>query len=204
MKVPALIMAGGKGRRIGSNIEKPLLSFLGRPLIDRVLEATKSAQNVSEIYVITSGNTPKTEEKCLKNGLKVLRTKGKGYHNDLKQAIIEGELSCPVLTMPADLPALTGRFIDKIIELFEKKGKNALAVFVPIEKRKELELSVSSKDEFEGVMYAVSGVNIINGEKILSKGKIDTAALITDEIEVLFNINTQKDLDIAKNFLRKI
>lgn len=204
MKIPALIMAGGKGRRIGSNIEKPLLFFLGKPLIDRVVEAAKSAQNVSEIYVITSGNTPKTEEKCLKNGLKVLRTKGKGYHNDLKQAIIEEELSCPVLTMPADLPALTGRFIDKIIELFEKRGKNALAVFVPIEKRKELELSISSKDQFEGVMYAVSGVNIINGEKIVSKGKIDTAALITDEIEVLFNINTQKDLDIAKNFLRKI
>lgn len=204
MKVPALIMAGGKGRRIGSKIEKPLLPFLGKSLIDRVVDAAKSAQNVSEIYVITSGNTPITEKKCLKNGLKVLRTKGKGYHNDLKQAIIEGELNCPVLTMPTDLPALTGRFIDKIIKLFEKRGKNALAVFVPIEKRKELELSVSSKDEFEGVMYAVSGVNIINGKKILSEGKIDTAALITDEVEVLFNINTEKDLDIAKKFLRKI
>jgi adenosylcobinamide-phosphate guanylyltransferase len=204
MKVPALIMAGGKGRRIGSEIEKPLLSFLGKPLIDRVVEAAKSAQNVSEIYVITSGNTPKTEEKCLKNGLKVLRTEGKGYHNDLKQAIIEGELNSPVLTMPADLPALTGRFIDKIIELFEKEGKNALAVFVPIEKREELELSISSKDEFKGIMYAVSGVNVINGKKILLEGKIDTAALITDEVEVLFNINTQKDLDIAKKLLRKI
>ncbi|MCW3997029.1 MAG: NTP transferase domain-containing protein [Candidatus Bathyarchaeota archaeon] len=204
MKVPALIMAGGKGRRIGSKIEKPLLPFLGKSLIDRVVDAAKSAQNVSEIYVITSSNTPITEKKCLKNGLKVLRTKGKGYHNDLKQAIIEGELNCPVLTIPADLPALTGRFIDKIIKLFEKRGKNALAVFVPIEKRKELELSVSSKDEFEGVMYAVSGVNIINGKKILSEGKIDTAALITDEVEVLFNINTEKDLDIAKKFLRKI
>lgn len=203
MKLPALIMAGGKGRRIGSKIEKPLLVFLEIPLIDRVVEAAKSAKNVSEIYVITSDNTPKTEKKCLQNGLKVMRTEGKGYHLDLKQAIIDGKLHCPVLTMPADLPALTGKFLDKIIDMFEKRGKNALAVFVPIEKRTELGLSVSSKDEYKGIMYAVSGVNIINGKKILSEGKIDTAALITDEVEVLFNINTKKDLEIAKKFLRK-
>ncbi len=85
----------------------------------------------------------------------------------------------------------------------KKRGKNALAVFVPLEKRNKLELSVSSKDEFEGVLYAVSGVNIINGKKILVEGKIDTTALVTDEIEVLFNINTQKDLDIAEKNLKK-
>jgi adenosylcobinamide-phosphate guanylyltransferase len=204
MKVPALIMAGGRGKRICSDIEKPLLSVQGRLLIERVVNAAKSAKNISEIYIITSGNTPQTEKKCIKDGLNILRTDGKGYHNDLKQAILEGKMNFPVLTMPADLPALTGKFIDKIIEIFEKKGKNALAVFVPLEKREKMELSVSSKDEFEGVLYAVSGVNIINGKKILSEGKIDTAAYITDEIEVLFNINTQKDLDIAEKKLKKI
>ena len=202
MKVPALILAGGKGSRICSNTEKPLLLFLGKPLIDRVVEAAKSARNVSRIYVVTSKNTPQTEERCLKNGWRVLKTNGEGYHNDLKQAIIEGKLNSPVLTIPADLPALTGEFIDKIITLFEERGKNALAVFIPLEKRKKMELSVSSKDEFEGVMYAVSGVNIINGKKILAEGKIDTAALVTDEIEVLFNINTQKDLNIAEKNLK--
>ena len=202
MKVPALILAGGKGSRICSNTEKPLLLFFDKPLIDRVVEAAKSARNVSQIFVVTSKNTPQTEKRCLKKGWRVLKTNGEGYHNDLKQAIIEGKLNSPVLTIPADLPALTGEFIDKIITLFEERGKNALAVFVPLEKRKKLELSVSSKDEFEGVMYAVSGVNIINGKKILAEGKIDTAALVTDEIEVLFNINTQKDLNIAEKNLK--
>jgi adenosylcobinamide-phosphate guanylyltransferase len=204
MKVPALIMAGGRGKRICSDIEKPLLPVQGRPLIERVVKAAKSSNNISEIYIITSINTPQTEKKCIKDGLKILRTDGKGYHNDLKQAILKGKLNFPVLTIPADLPALTGKFIDKIIGIFEKKGKNALAVFVPLEKREKLELSVSSKDEYEGVLYAVSGVNIINGKKILSEGKIETAAYITDEIEVLFNINTQKDLDIAEKNLKKL
>jgi len=204
MKVPALIMAGGKGRRIDSKIEKPLLPFLGKPLIERVIEAARSAKNISEIYVVTSDYTPQTEEECLKKKLKILKTDGKGYHNDLKQAIIKEKLNFPILTIPSDLPALTGRFLDKIIRIFERKGKNALAVFVPLESRELLGLSVSSKDEFEGILYAVSGVNIINGKKTLNGGKIETAAYITDEIEVLFNINTQKDLDIAEKNLKRI
>lgn len=204
MKVPALIMAGGKGRRIGSKIEKPLLPFLGKPLIERVIKAARSTKNISEIYIVISDFTPQTEKRCLKNGLKILKTDGKGYHNDLKQAIIKEKLNFPVLTMPADLPALTGRFLDKIIDIFERKGKNALAVFVPLESRETLGLSVSSKDEFEGTLYAVSGVNIINGKKILNEGKIETAAVITDEMEVLFNINTKSDLYIAEKKLKKI
>ena len=201
MKVPALIFAGGKGKRIGLPVEKPLLPFLGKPLVDRVVEAARTSERISEFYVVTSCNTPQTEDKCLKEGLKIIRTDGKGYHLDLKQAIIDGKFDGPILTIPADLPALTGRFIDRIISIYQRKKKNALAVFVPLEKRRELELSVSSIDEFEGKPYAVSGVNIINGAKIFTDGKIDTGALITDEIDVLLNINTLKDLEIAEKIM---
>lgn len=201
MKIPALIMAGGKSKRMELAIEKPLLPFLGRPLIEWVVEAVRSSEKVSEFYIVTSENALETEKKCLKDGLKTIRTDGKDYHDDLKQAILKAKLHCPVLTIPADLPALTGKFLDRIISIYEKNGKDALAVFVPLEKREELELSVDSTDEFEGVFYAVSGVNIINGAKILVEGKLDTGALITGEIEVLLNINTLKDLAIAEKIL---
>jgi len=203
MKIPALIMAGGKGTRIGLAIEKPLLPFLGKPLIDWVVEAVKSAEKVSEFYVVTSKNALETERKCLRNGLKVIRTDGKGYHDDLKQAILEARLQGPVLTMPADLPAVTGKFLDKVITAYEKCGKDALAVFVPIATREALELSVSSIDEHKGVWYAVAGVNIINGARIHDEGKIDTSAIITEEIEVLLNINTLKDLAIAEKIMHE-
>jgi adenosylcobinamide-phosphate guanylyltransferase len=201
MRVPALIMAGGKSKRMELAIEKPLLPFLGRPLIEWVVEAVRSSEKVSEFYIVTSENALETEKKCLKDGLKTIRTDGKDYHDDLKQAILKAKLHCPVLTIPADLPALTGKFLDRIISIYEKNGKDALAVFVPLEKREELELSVDSTDEFQGVFYAVSGVNIINGAKILVEGKLDTGALITGEIEVLLNINTLKDLAIAEKIL---
>jgi len=203
MKVPALIMAGGKGKRIGLTVEKPLLPFLGKPLIDWVVEAVASAEKVSEFYVVTSENTVETEKRCTIKGWQVLRTDAKGYHDDLKQAVHDADLASAVLTIPADLPAVTGRFLDKVVGTFEACGKDFLAVFVPIEKREKMGLSVSSTDEYKGVWYAVSGVNIVNGAKVNKEGKIETSAIITEETEVLLNINTLKDLEISEKIIQK-
>ncbi|HUJ84850.1 MAG TPA: NTP transferase domain-containing protein [Candidatus Acidoferrales bacterium] len=202
MKVPALIMAGGKGKRIGLPIEKPLLPFLGKPLLDWVAEAVSCATKVSEFYVVTSSNTPETEKHSLSMGWKVLRTDAKGYHNDLKQAALQANLSGPILTIPADSPAVTGKFLDKIVDQFEQCGKDFYAVFVPIPAREKLGLSVDSTDEYEGEWYAVSGVNIIDGTKSQTEGKIETNAFITEEIEVLLNINTLKDLETAEKVMK--
>jgi adenosylcobinamide-phosphate guanylyltransferase len=202
VKVPALIMAGGRGSRIGIPMEKPLLSFLGKPLIDWVAEAILSAKNISEFCVVTSDNTLETEKHCQKKGWKVLRTDAKGYHNDLKQAASEANLTGPILTIPADSPALTGKFLDRIVTQFGACGKEFYAVFVPIQTRQGLELSIDSTDEYNGEWYAVSGVNIVNGTKIQGEGKIETCALITREVEVLLNINTIKDLEIAEKIMQ--
>jgi adenosylcobinamide-phosphate guanylyltransferase len=196
-------MAGGRGSRMGLPTEKPMLQFLGKPLIDWVTEAILSASKVSEFYVITSSNTPKTEEHCKSKGWKVIRTDAKGYHNDLKQAVAALDWMGPVLTMPSDVPAITGPILDKVVGAFEDSGKDFLAVFVPIEKRQALGLSISSTDEYRGVWYAVSGVNVINGAKVLGEGKIETAAIITEETEVVLNVNTTKDFEIAEKLIKK-
>ncbi len=202
MKVPALIMAGGRGSRMGLPTEKPLLPFLDKPLIDWVGKAVSDAKKVSEFYVVVSSNTPLTEKHCLEKGWKILRTDAKGYHNDLKQAVSKANLMGPVLTMPSDVPAITGRFLDRVVSEFEVCGKDFLAVFVPIKMRQDLGLSISSTDEYKGVWYAVSGINIINGAKIQGEGKIETSAIISEETEVLLNINTTKDLEIAQEIMK--
>jgi GTP:adenosylcobinamide-phosphate guanylyltransferase len=66
-----------------------------------------------------------------------------------------------------------------------------------------LGLSISSKDVYKGVWYAVSGVNIVNGAKIQEEGKTETSAIITEEVEVLLNINTLKDLEVSEKIMRK-
>jgi len=202
MKLPALIMAGGKGKRIGLPTEKPLLIFLGKPMIDWVAEAVSSAEKVSDFQVVTSTNTPETEEHCSSKGWKVLRTDALGYHDDLKQATREAKLFGPVLTVPADLPTVTSQLLDGVIGEFGVCGKDFLAVFVPIQIRQNLGLSIDSTDEYKGDWYAVSGVNIVNGAKIQGQGKIETAALITNEVEIALNINTLRDLEIAERIMR--
>ncbi len=203
MKIPALIMAGGKGTRMGLPVEKPMLPFLGKPLIDWVAQAIAQANNISMFYVVTSVNAPETEKHCISMGWKILHTDAKGYHNDLKQAVLNAGLMGQVLTMPSDVPAITGQFLDKVINEFEACGKDFLAVFVPIKSRQDLGLSISSTDEYMGVWYAVSGVNVINGAKIQGDGKIETSAIITKETEVLLNVNTLKDVEIAEKRLKK-
>ncbi len=189
---------------MGLPTEKPMLPFLGKPLLDWVAEAILNAKKVSEFYIVTSPNTPQTEQHCQSRGWKVVCTDAKGYHDDLKQAVTKLGWTGPVLTMPSDVPAITGQILDRIISESEVCGKDFLAVFVPIKSREDLGLSISSTDEYKGVWYAVSGVNIINGTKILGEGKIETSAIITDETEVVLNVNTTKDLETAKAIIHKM
>jgi adenosylcobinamide-phosphate guanylyltransferase len=203
MNVAALIMAGGKGERMGLTIEKPLLTFLGKPIIERVVEAVESAKKVSEFSVVTSKNTPETENRCLRLGLQVIRTDGRGYHDDLKQAVLKAQLGCPVLTISSDLPALRGTFLDRVISVFEKAKKDAVTVLVPIKKRKELNLSISSIYEYKGQPYAISGINIIDGAKI-SEDKIDEFAMISEEMDAVLNVNTLKDREIAQRIVENL
>jgi adenosylcobinamide-phosphate guanylyltransferase len=201
MGITALVMAGGKGSRMGLPVEKPMLPFLGKPLIDYVVSAINQTKNIVDFYVVTSSNTPNTEQHCKNLNWKIIHTNARGYHDDLKQATRQANLVGPVLTMPSDVPAITGVFLDKVVCEFKQCGKDFLAVFVPIEKRLSLGLSISSTDEYMGVWYAVSGINIINGAMIQKDGKIETSALITEETEVLLNINTLKDVEIAQKIL---
>jgi len=195
-------MAGGRGTRMGLATEKPMISFLGRPLIDYVIAAINQAKHISCFYIVTSDNTPNTEQHCKNMGWNILHTNAKGYHEDLKQAICKAGLSGPILTMPSDVPAITGVFLDRVICEFEHCKKDFLAVFVPIQKRLDLGLSISSTDEYQGVCYAVSGINVVNGTKMQENGKIETSAIITEESEVLFNINTLKDVEIAQALIK--
>jgi adenosylcobinamide-phosphate guanylyltransferase len=201
-RIPALIMAGGRGQRMGTTVEKPLLQLTGRPLIEWVVGAVKSANLVSELFVVTSENTPETEKKCIQDNLKIVKTSAKGYHDDLKQALEKTQIHSPVLTVSSDVPRLTGEFLDKVILKFEETRMDALTVLVPVDERLKLGLSVSSTYPFEGEFYCVCGVNVINGAKI-SEEKLSEDAFITTDLEAVLNINTLNDLEIAQRIIRE-
>lgn len=198
----ALIMAGGRGKRIGGKTEKPLTRLLGKPLIRWVIEAAMAAERISDVYVVATDRTPKTLEEVSKVPVKVIKTDGKGYHIDLQQAILGSDLKYPVLTISADLPLLTGGFLDQVISHYWEAGKPALTVLVPIEACRRHGVEPTSLYPFEGKSYAVSGLNVVDSRKIL-EGEQEQEVLISDRVEVAINVNTRRDLEAAERYLRE-
>ena len=192
-------MAGGKGTRFGGDTEKPMAKFMGKPLIRRVIEATKKSERIAETYVAVTAYSPKTAQEAAKASVKVIETNGQGYHADVQQAIQEANLTGPVLIISADLPLLNGEFLDEIIEEYEESGKPALTVMIPEEAFREYGLSAVSLYEHEGKMYAVSGINIIDGQRILEEQEQEV--IVSKRPEAVFTANSLKDLESAKNYL---
>ena len=201
MEIVALIMAGGKGTRFGGDTEKPMALFNGKPMIRRVIEATKESKKISEIYVAVTSYSPKTAQESKKAHVKVIETEGKGYHADVQQAVKEANINCPVMVISADLPLLNGAFLDEIIEDYEESGKPALTVMIPEEALIEFGLSAVSLYEHRGKRYAVSGINIIDGKRILNEQ--EQKVFTSMKPEAVFTVNSTKDLDATRNFLAR-
>jgi len=197
--VVALIMAGGKGTRFGGETEKPMAQFMGKPLIRRVIEATKQSKRIAETYVAVTGYSPKTAQEAAEASVKVVETDGRGYHADLQQAIQDANLKCPVLIVSADLPLLNGEFLDQIISRYEESGKPALTVLIPEEAFRKYGVSAASPYEHEGKMYAVSGINIIDGRRIMEEQEQEV--IVSSRPEAVFTVNSLEDLEAAKNYL---
>jgi adenosylcobinamide-phosphate guanylyltransferase len=202
MYIVALIMAGGKGTRFGGDTEKPMAQFMGKPLIRRVIEATKESERITETYVTVTSYSPKTAQEAKKASVKVIETNGKGYHEDIQQAIKDANLSCPVLLISADLPLLNGMFLDEIINKYRKSGKPALTVMIPEEAFRKYGLSAVSLYEHKGKMYAVSGINIMDGQQISEEQEQEV--VVSSRPEAVFTVNSLKDLEAAKNYLLHI
>ena len=58
----AIIMAGGKGERLKSDLEKPLFPLNNKPLIDYVIENIKTSNLIEEIIIAVSPNAPNTKK----------------------------------------------------------------------------------------------------------------------------------------------
>ena len=192
-------MAGGKGTRFGGDTEKPMAQFIGKPLIRRVIEATKESKRIAETYVAVTSYSPKTAQEAAEASVKVVETDGQGYHADLQQAVQDANLKCPVLIISADLPLLNGEFLDEIISEYEESGKPALTVLIPEEAFREYGVSAVSLFEHDGKMYAVSGINIIDGQRILEEQEQEV--VVSRRPEAVFTVNSSKDLESAKNYL---
>ncbi|UTF55455.1 NTP transferase domain-containing protein [Natronosalvus rutilus] len=137
-------MAGGRGTRLESRVEKPLYEIGGVAMIDRVLTALE-ASAVGRITVAVSPNAPDTRDylvelDCTRSlevdgvveplepvtpakPVWVIESAGDGYVSDLG-SILESNsipISTPVLTAAADLPLLEGATVDGVLERYRRR-----------------------------------------------------------------------------------
>lgn len=186
MKLPAIVMAGGKSVRFGRR-DKPLALFTNRPLVEHVLSSLENARSISRICVVTSPWTEKTED-YLRGRWRVLRAPGNGYVEDMVYALKELN-SAATLVVAADLPLLRPEDVDFVVEEYSKQEEPALAVMIPLDVFKKTGLTPTSVYRVNRDLVP-AGINVVNGKDLNGPQRI----LVTDNIRYAVNVNTQEDL----------
>ena len=199
--IDALVTAGGKGTRMkGVEGEKPLLPVLGRPMVDRVLDALRSSASVGTVYASVSDNAPRTREHLRGQGVTVVETLGAGYVIDLNQAM--GRISAPlVLVCPADMPLLSGRLIDVIESHYLGAGVASLSVAVPAEVVRSLGAAPSFTLDVDGLEAVLCGVSIVDRVRMLTEEVLSQGYMLSRDERFALNINTPDDLAAAERWL---
>jgi adenosylcobinamide-phosphate guanylyltransferase len=186
-------MAGGKGTRLDTDVEKPLLGLDGRFLIDYVLEAVKGCGHVDRFWAVTSPHAKSTEEYLKEKHIQVLRAPGSGYVEDMVFAIKRLDLE-KTLVVSADLPLLVPTDLDRVIEEYQRQGMPALAVMVPADVVEKI--GIHADTVLEGCVP--SGVNIVDGKNLNGS----EFKLIMEELKFAINVNTISDFKVASRRIK--
>ncbi len=199
MKVDALIMAGGKGSRMGPDtIEKPMQVIGGKHVIERVVEAVQKSEFVNKVLVSVSSNTPKTEDFLRDMGVDVICTTGNDFMNDMHTAFsyLDSEF---VLTCPSDLPLLKTFTVNSFIRFFRPEMQSAIAV-VDKEVVVGTGITPSFTIDIDGKEWVLSGLCISDRQKTLDGVYLNEEYMKTDWVDLAVNVNTQHELALSRAF----
>ena len=196
-------MAGGKGSRMKLAEEKPLIKVCGKPVIEYVIAALKNAKKIDQIIVATSTSTPKTTLFMRQLGIDVIETPGKDYVSDMGYTVQTLKLGL-FLAIAADLPLVKGKIIDDILCRYQRCGKPALTVAVPMKTKRKLGMSVEYCFKTEDNQNVVPvGINVIDGSKQYGDEWLDQDIYVLPYKALAVNINTLNELQLAEQLLSK-
>jgi adenosylcobinamide-phosphate guanylyltransferase len=189
--VTALIMAGGKGVRMESETEKPLIELLGIPMIQHVINALTTSKGISDITVATSPNTPKTSSYVQKQGIQTFQTPGNGYVEDLQYYITENFSNNSdqiILTITSDMPLIKNETIDHVLNEYNGCNKPAMCIAVPVDIFREygLKPSIVLGDVVPSGLNILRSNNKQQDEEVLKLGKIELAVNINSCEDIVF------------------
>lgn len=182
-------MCGGRGTRLGSRVEKPLVEVCGTPMVDRVLAALAGSR-AGEVHAVVSPDTPATRAHLLSRDCTVLDAPGEGYVADLGDAL--ERVDPPVLTVVADLPLLASEVVDRVLDVAEGEDRHgdSLTVCVPAALKRALGASVDTSFEHEGTELVATGLNVVGGS--------DDHLLQSHDVRLSVNVNRPADHRLAE------
>ena len=185
-----LVMCGGAGSRLETEVEKPLTHIGGSAMIDRILTALE-ASTIDDVYAITSPKAPATKQ-YLADRVETIDTPGEGYVPDLQVALDElpGDPGDPVLTTAADLPLLTGDAIDTVLDVYDE---GSLTVCTPSALPEALGITVDASFDVDDRSVVPSGVNVVGGEP--------DDVWVTWDARFAVNVNYPGDAAVAERLL---
>jgi adenosylcobinamide-phosphate guanylyltransferase len=193
----ALIMAGGEGSRLNLG-EKPLILVNGKPMIAYIVDAFRSAG--CDPVVAASPKTPMTMNWCRAQGIHSCKSKGRGYIEDMIDAVEELEENEPLFVCVSDIPGITPDNIRYIRQGYRTEGDDALSVWVPARLVKSCRGGTPYREHIHGIEACPAGINILRGDNI-SEEQSECALLIEDP-GLSLNVNTREDLAAAEVFLQ--
>ncbi|MFC7136080.1 NTP transferase domain-containing protein [Halobaculum litoreum] len=149
-------MCGGRGTRLGGDVEKPLVPVAGTPMVERVVRALAESR-VDDVHAVVSPHTPATRERLReRDGVAVIDAPGDGYVADLGHALARVER--PVVTVASDLPLLAGDCVDRVLDRF---AGASLAAYVSVDRKRRLGVSVDATATVDGRAVAPTGLNVV-------------------------------------------
>ena len=204
----ALIMCGGKGKRIKDFCsDKAMLKFNDRPLIEHVLISLKTSKQFERIYAAASRNSKVTLE-FLKNHdyyhsgtLEIMETTGLNYSTDLTYALEKLKPST-VLVLPSDMPLVTPELIKRIVSKW-KGDRQCISIVMDKQYTANLGLVPSFKVKQGNKEYFHSGVTIFDTSTINTGERIKEYYLRLNDERIAFNINTKEDFFLLENSIKR-
>ena len=185
----ALILAGGEGSRLGLG-EKSLVDICGKPMLRLVIDAFILAG--TEATVVVSSRTPMTLNYLRAQGIPFYRAGGRGYVEDIAEAVLALEVSAPFFTSVADIPCLTPEHVAVIRGAYLGQEKPALSSWVPRDLCPAGGCRTEYSEMVEGVASVPAGVNVLLGE-LVREPQAEHRLLIRDPA-LARNVNTPEDL----------
>lgn len=196
----ALVMAGGKGSRMGC-VEKPMVILDEKPMLDYIIEALVASPGIEHIYVIVSDKAPITASYIVqaydKEKVSSVIAPGNGYVEDTAFAVRFLKMFRPFLIASSDIPLLAPDIINKVVQAYQSSGKEALSVRIEPSCLEGTGIKPDTILTDTGFETIPAGINVLHGA-YMDRAQEEVVLLLKDA-RLALNVNYKKDIALFRS-----